>query len=98
MSNDEILQKQEDPWDYGQMKIPAELKPVVLKAMDEARKIGVHFWDNYGTMCAYNGKVIRQPVPDKSLGTKLNDRNVYGLNVSNFGAGNADDDLYVSFK
>lgn len=70
----------------------------VEKAMKNAEKLGVAFWDNYGTLTAYNANEIHQPVPDESAGEELNYRHVYGLTVKNFGAGNADDTLYVNFK
>ena len=70
----------------------------VEKAMSEASKKGIHFWDNYGSLTAFNHNEINCPVPDKSAGSPLNEHHVYGLKVKNFHAGNADDTLYVEFK
>ena len=70
----------------------------VEKAMKEAEKAGIHFWDNYGSFTAYNAKVIGCPVPDKTVGPQLNYNHIYSLKVKNFHAGNADDQLHVSFK
>lgn len=70
----------------------------VEKALKEAASKGVHFWDNYGNLCAYNHNVINQPVPDPQLGTRLDTHRVYHLKAKNFHAGNADDQLYVEFK
>lgn len=70
----------------------------VEKAMKEAAKVGVHFWDNYGGMTAYNAKQIHCPQPDENFGSPLNHHHVYELKVKNFHAGNADDALFVKFK
>ncbi len=70
----------------------------VEKAMKRAEKLGVHFWDDYGSITAYDGNVIGQPVPDQGAGVLLNRHHVYSLKVNNFHAGNADDPLYVKFK
>ena len=70
----------------------------VEKAMRNALKLGVSFWDDYGMLTAFNSNEIECPVPDKNAGPLLNQHHVYRLKVKNFHAGNADDNLYVKFK
>lgn len=70
----------------------------VEAAMKTAAKMGVGFWDDYGTLTAFNSNEIELPVPDKGIGPILNRNHVYTLKVKNFFAGNADDELYVKWK
>lgn len=71
----------------------------VETAMNNAKKAGVFFWDDYGSMAAYNHNIIGQPVPDHyTLTEKMNESKIYRLRVGNFGAGNADDQLYIKRK
>lgn len=70
----------------------------VFAAMKKAHKLGVAFWDNYGTLTAFNAKKIGLPTPDilSRRGGKhsLNESDVsYHKAVPNFYAGNADDEL-----
>ncbi|MCK5017742.1 MAG: hypothetical protein KAS32_11825 [Candidatus Peribacteraceae bacterium] len=68
----------------------------VERSMRNADKLGVVFWDNYGTMTAYNSNAITQPIPDSGFENSLLDHEevVITVNVMNFKAGNADDNLY----
>ena len=45
---------------------PAQLKAAkrVYAAIKAAGKLGVGFWDNYGTLECYNSTKITMPVPD----------------------------------
>ena len=70
----------------------------VERAMNIAKKHGVHFWDNYGEITAFNWNVINCPVPDENSGSPLNSHHIYSLRVKNVHAGNADDSLFVTFK
>lgn len=70
----------------------------VEKAIKEAAKLGVEFFDDYGRLTAYNGLIIKLPVPDHTLAEELNPDFVYSMNLDNFHAGNADDQLYVERK
>lgn len=84
--------------DYRLTKKQIEAAKAVEIAMNKAKKMGVCFWDNYGNLTAYNGNKIQQPIPDKNYSEKLDDDKVYVLSIDNFGAGNADDQLYVKRK
>lgn len=69
----------------------------VYRAIRKAGKLGVHFWDNYGTLQAYNVEKISCPVPDKEYDISLQDVDpTYYEVLNNFHAGNADDDLYFN--
>ncbi len=84
--------------DYAISGIQMKAIKEVEKALKKAHKMGVSFWDNYGSLTAFNSNGIEQPVPDKNHGTPLNYNHVYSLKVKNFYPGNSDDDLYVKFK
>lgn len=75
----------------------------VFNAMRKAGKLGVQFWDYYGTLTAYNGKKFR--------GVSMDDGNdmiqisnceanelTYYENLPNFSCGCADDDVYLELK
>lgn len=71
----------------------------VETAMKNASKKGVHFWDNYGSLTAFNNNEIHLPVPfECGDSIPLNTHHTYSLNINNFHAGNADDQLYVKFR
>ena len=79
----------------------AQLKAAkaVYKAMKSAGKLGVHFWDDYGTMRAYNNRAITMPVPEAAGHYDLSENPVtYYEVLSNFHNGNADDSLYFNIK
>lgn len=73
----------------------------VIKAMDrlmrKAEKLGVSFWDNYGTLTAYNSNKISKPdvTEDGKFGYEGGDVNGYIEEIysRNFYAGSADDPL-----
>jgi len=69
----------------------------VYKAMKAAGKLGVCFWDNYGTLQCYNSKKISLPLPDDSHEKSLReyDPTYYEL-LNNFSSGNADDELFYN--
>lgn len=72
---------------------------VVYKAMREAGKLGVYFWDNYGTLQCYNAKKITLPVPDDKSEFSLRDYDpTYYEILKNYSAGNADDELFFDLK
>jgi len=75
----------------------------VYKAMREADKLGVQFWDMYGTLSAYNGKVFRSlhmQDTDNSIqvinceGNEL----IYSEQLKNFQAGCSDDDVWAEVR
>lgn len=75
----------------------------VFKAMKEAGKLGVEFWDMYGTLTAYNGKVFRRlsmtDIPNgiqiiNAEGSEL----TYYEPLSNFQAGCSDDDVWAELR
>lgn len=67
---------------------------IVYEAMRRAGELGVHFWDNYGTLEAYNSLGITKPIPDPSYPCDLSENPVtYSEFLLNFHYGNADDPL-----
>jgi hypothetical protein len=75
----------------------------VFKAMKEAGKLGVEFWDMYGTLTAYNGKVFeRLSMNDIDNGIQINncegEELTYYENLKNFSAGCADDNVWAELK
>lgn len=71
----------------------------VYKAMREAGRLGVCFWDNYGTLQCYNSKKITLPVPDDKSEFSLRDYDpTYYEMLKNYSAGNADDELFFDLK
>ncbi|RAJ28891.1 hypothetical protein [Pedobacter cryoconitis] len=90
----------------------AQLKSAkaVFKAMKNASKLGVHFWDNYGTLTAYNSKKVSVPIMVDRENDEYKMREsekhfrasegtgsevLYYEVVKNFHAGNADDQFYA---
>lgn len=69
----------------------------VDRAMKKAHKVGVEFWDNYGTLTAYNANKITHPdvTENGEFGYESGEYNGYIEEVysKNFYAGNADDPL-----
>lgn len=90
---------------------PEQLKAAksVFRAMKAAHKVGVSFWDDYGTLTAYNAKKISVPhmVDSLSWAEKNGDKYfraeggqpgnevLYYELLENFFAGNADDPFYA---
>ncbi|HSH52511.1 MAG TPA: hypothetical protein VK982_12375 [Bacteroidales bacterium] len=67
----------------------------VYRAMRKASKLGVVFWDNYGTLQCYNARKITTPVPDESKEISLDENDpTYYERLDNFISGNADDPLF----
>lgn len=93
--------------DYEILELTTEQKKAAKKvyaAIRAAHKIGVGFWDNYGTLSAYNSNRITLPVPSnnfhqKGIGVAMDDHNVSyyeTLPPMSFNAGNADDPLFYN--
>ena len=75
----------------------------VFKAMKDAGKIGVEFWDMYGTLTAYNGNVfVRLHMDDIKNGIKITnceaEELTYSEELKNFSPGCADDHVWAEFK
>ena len=69
----------------------------VYKAMRTAGKLGVGFWDNYGTLQCYNAKKISLPRPDNNCNKSLQDYDpTYYELLNNYSSGNADDELFYN--
>lgn len=67
----------------------------VYKAMRKASKLGVAFWDNYGTLQCYNSNKISCPVPDSDREISLWEHDpTYWEQLDNYSSGNADDELF----
>lgn len=68
----------------------------VYRAIKNAAKLNVIFWDNYGTLSCYNGDKISSLTMEKKEGDKeLEYDDFYYQELDNFEAGNADDPIYV---
>lgn len=78
----------------------------VFKAMKAAGRLGVSFWDNYGTLTAYNAKKINVPVMEDMARIDMFENMflasdgdgalvLYYENLRNFYCGNADDEFYA---
>jgi hypothetical protein len=75
----------------------------VFKAIKEAGKLGVEFWDMYGTLTAYNGKVFeRLSMEDITNGIQIvnseGEELTYYEDLKNFSAGCSDDDVWAELK
>lgn len=75
----------------------------VFSAMQKAGKLGVHFWDMYGTLTAYNGKKFRgysmENIPDGIQVTNCEGEELtYFLHLDNFHSGCADDTVWLQLK
>jgi hypothetical protein len=67
----------------------------VYRAMRKASKLGVVFWDNYGTLQCYNAEKITCPVPDSDKEISMWEHDpTYSEILDNFRSGNADDELF----
>ena len=75
----------------------------VFKAMKEAGKLNVQFWDMYGTLTAYNGNVFsRLHMDDISNGIQIvnseGEELTYFEHLENFAPGCSDDDVWAECK
>ena len=75
----------------------------VFKAMKDADKLGVQFWDMYGTLTAYNGKVFeRLSMVNITNGIQITncegEELTYSERLNNFQAGCADDDVWAELR
>lgn len=75
----------------------------VYKSIRDAGKLGVQFWDMYGTLTAYNGKVFRGINMEKiDNGIKITnceaEELTYFENLKNFSPGCSDDDVWAELK
>lgn len=77
----------------------------VYAAMRAAGKLGVEFWDNYGTLTCINADKVTIPYPES--GSNKRDSGTYSVNdydptyyenLKNFYAGNSDDELFYDLK
>jgi len=78
----------------------------VFKAMREAGKLGVQFWDMYGQLTAYNGNVFERLNTDEGFnsptGIKLTNCDagelLYSETLTNLRSASADDDVWGELK
>lgn len=72
----------------------------VFTAIKKANKLGVSFWDNYGSLQAFNNKKMDLPTPfggEFSL-NELDPTYTEILPMGAFYSGNADDELFFNEK
>lgn len=71
----------------------------VYRAMRKASKLGVQFWDDYGTLACYNGNMIRRMGMDERepgvISIRDNPDIAYDEILDNFFPGNADDEVFA---
>lgn len=75
----------------------------VFKAMKDAGKIGVEFWDMYGALTAYNGNVfVRLHMDDIKNGIQITnceaEELTYSEDLKNFSPGCSDDHVWAELK
>ena len=96
-NSEEMLDK------YGLNPEQKKAAKSVFSAMRKAGKLGVEFWDMYGTLTCYNGKHFRgismDDIPNgiqviNAEGNEL----VYSESLKNFAAGCSDDDVWLELK
>ncbi|WP_213279351.1 hypothetical protein [Chryseobacterium indologenes] len=96
-NSEEMLEK------YGLNTEQKKAARSVFSAMRKAGKLGVEFWDMYGTLTAYNGKKFRgismDDIPNgiqvvNSEGSEL----TYWEQLENFSPGCSDDDVWLELK
>jgi hypothetical protein len=67
----------------------------LMRAFKKCEDAGLYVWDNYGTISAVDGRVVRSVCSDASYGEELNDLHVSYFNSKCWHSSNADDQLYV---
>ncbi len=76
----------------------------VYKSFREANKLGVKFWDMYGTLSAYNGRKIcglhMHDIGDGCIQVVNSDGDelIYQEQLPNFQAGCADDNVWAELR
>jgi len=87
--------------DFDELKLTKEQEKAakaVYRAMRKAAKLNVDFWDDYGTLSCYNGNKIARLNMDGNIKGNVSIRDyciTYYEMLSNFYAGNADDDMWA---
>ena len=65
-------------------------------ALRKCNRAGVYLWDDYGSIRAVNGRVVRHISPDDSYGEMLDRSQVYDVSTPKcWHSSNSDDTLYV---
>ena len=75
----------------------------VFKAIREADKLGIQFWDMYGTLTAYNGNIFeRLHMNSISNGIRITnceaEELTYSESLKNFEPGCSDDDVWAELR
>jgi hypothetical protein len=75
----------------------------VFKSIKDAGKLGVEFWDMYGTLTAFNGKVFeRLHMNDVPNGIQIinceGEELIYSEYLKNFSPGCSDDDVWAELR
>lgn len=96
-NSEEMLKK------YGLTEEQLKASKAVYTAMKKAGKLGVIFWDMYGTLTCYNGKKFRGiSMEDIDNGIQaLNcegEELTYSERLSNFQCGCSDDNVWLELK
>ncbi len=73
------------------------------KAFTRCRKIGLNFWDNYGTLTVYDGQKMTRPVPDDAFDFNYEQEEncincCMGIGEAGDTGGNADDTCQFSLE
>lgn len=83
---------------YDELKMtPEQIKSAkaVYRAIRKANKLGVSFWDDYGTLSCYNdNKIARLNMEGNGINIRHHDI-TYSEMLPKFYAGNSDDDIWA---
>ena len=81
---------------------PTQLKAIssLKRAFTRCKKLGLEFWDNYGTFTVFDSHKMTQPIPDEIYEYPLNDIYKGTIEITEAGdtSGNADDPLWFDLK
>ena len=83
---------------YDELKLTTEqLKAAkaVYRSIRKANKLGVAFWDDYGTLSCYNDRKISR-LNMEGNGVNIREHDItYSEMLPSFEAGNSDDDMWA---
>jgi len=84
--------------DLGLTEKQEKAAKAVYRAMRKAATLNVKFWDDYGTLSCYSGNNFRgysMEADPGGISYYKHPEIAYHENLTNFAAGNADDELWL---
>jgi hypothetical protein len=82
--------------EYGLTPIQKKAWTKFIRCFRRCRELGIYIWDDYGSLAAVDGHVVKCIAPDADL-IELLDHDQVSREDSKLSA-NADDPLFISFK